>query len=259
MRIILIVLLFLNSVFAKDIMATYKVSFGIFGQIGTAKTSLHVEGNKYKINIVAKSTGFASFVSGGRTEFYESSGKVLDGILIPDIYKKIVQKKVNISDAFSSESKTVIKKYTLIYKFNHKDKKIIATKIKTKGKDRSEHSEVLKFYAKNDILSLFFNFKKLFPNLTIKKKYLLHAVGADKKRGDIQLFPTTKKEFSRLINGKLDNLKFMKVILSDKIFASKKGELYLALNRNGICEKAVLKDVIFFGDIRGKLIEKTYK
>jgi len=246
-------------VFAKDIMATYKVSFGIFGQIGIAKTSLHVEGNRYKIKVMAKSTGFASFISGGRTEFYESSGKVSDGILVPDIYKKIIQKKVNINDTFSDESKSVFKKYTLVCKFNHKDKKIIATKVKIKGKNRDEYSEVLKFYAKNDILSLFFNFKKLFPSLIIKKKYILHAVGADKKSGDIKLFPLGKKEFSGLMNGKLDNLKFMKVMLSDKIFASKKGELYLALNRDGICEKAVLKDVIFFGDIRGKLIEKTYK
>ncbi len=259
MRIVLIVLFFLNSMFAKDITATYRVSFGIFGQIGIAKTSLHVEGGRYKINIVAKSTGFASFVSGGRTEFYESKGEVVDGVLVPDVYKKVVQKNVNINNSFDKESKTVIKKYTLIYKFNHEDKKVIATKIKTKGKNRSEHSEVLKFYAKNDILSLFFNFKKLFPNLTITKKYLLHAVGADKKSGDIQLFPLSKKEFSGLIDGKLDNLKFMKVILSDKIFASKKGELYLALNTDGICEKAVLKDVILFGDIRGELIEKTYK
>ena len=259
MRIILIVLLFLNTIFAKDIVATYKVSFGIFGQIGIAKASLHVKDDRYKINIMAKSTGFASFISGGRTESYESRGKVSDGILLPEIYKKIVQKKVNISDALSSESKTVIKKYTLIYKFNHKDKKIIATKIKTKGKNRSEHNEVLKFYAKNDVLSLFFNLKKLFPDLRIKKRYILHAAGADKKSGDIKLFPATKKEFSRLMSDKLDNLKFMKVILSDKIFSSKRGELYLALDGNGICEKAVLKDVIFFGDIRGRLIEKTYK
>ncbi len=259
MRIILIILLFLNVIFAKDITATYKVSFGIFGQIGIAKTSLHVGGNRYKINIMAKSTGFASFISGGRREFYESSGKVIDGILVPDVYKKVVQKKVNINDAFSDESKTVIKKYTLIYKFNHKDKKIIATKIKTKGKSRSEHSEVLKFYAKNDILSLFFNFKKLFPNLLVKEKHLLHAVGADKKTGNIELFPLSKKEFSGLIDGNLDSLKFLKVILADKIFASKKGELYLALSDDGICEKAVLKDVIFFGDIRGELIEKNIK
>ena len=259
MRNVLIVLLFLNTIFAKDISATYKVSFGIFGQIGIAKASLHVKNNRYKIKVLAKSTGFASLISGGRTESYESKGEVRDGILLPDTYKKIIQKKVNIADDISDKDKTVIKKYTLIYKFNHKERKIIATKIKIKGKNRSKHIEVLKFYAKNDVLSLFFNLKNIFPDLRIKKRYILHAAGADKKSGDIKLFPATKKEFSKLISGKLDNLKFMKVILSDKIFSSKKGELYLALDESGICEKAVLKDVIFFGDIRGTLIEKTYK
>jgi len=47
---------------------------------------------------------------------------------------------------------------------------------------------------------------------------------------------------------------FLIVFINQKIFASKRGELYLDLNDDGICTKAVLKDVIFFGDIRGKLI-----
>jgi hypothetical protein len=258
MRIILLFLLLVASIFAKDLNATYKVSFGIFGQIGIAKTSLHMEDKRYKITVHAKSTGFASFVSGSREEWYESKGKITDGLFVPDTYEKIVQKKVNVSKAFSDESKTETNKYVLIYAFNHKTKTVIATKIKTQGKEKSEHSEKVKFYAKNDLLSLFFNFKTLFPNLDIKKRHILHAVGANKDTGKIDIFPLSKKDFSDLISGDLTNLKLMKVILSDKIFASKKGELYLGLNKRGLCEKAVLKDVILFGDIRGELIEKNY-
>ena len=46
MRIIMFFILFSISLFAKDITAIYRVSFGIFGQIGMAKTSLHVEGKR---------------------------------------------------------------------------------------------------------------------------------------------------------------------------------------------------------------------
>jgi len=246
------------SIFAKDLNATYKVSFGIFGQIGVAKTSLHVEAKSYKITVHAKSTGFASFVSGERQEWYESEGKIKDGLFIPDIYKKIVQRKVNVSKNFSDEIKTQTKRYILIYTFNHKTKTVIATKIRIQGKKKSTSSEKLKFYSNNDLLSLFFNFKKLFPDLNIKKHHTLHAVGANKDTGKIDLFPLKKKNFSNLISGDLTRIKLMKVILSDKIFASKKGELYLGLNSKGLCEKAVLKDVILFGDIRGELIEKNY-
>ena len=258
MRYFTIFALLVNFLLAKDIRATYVVSFGIFGQIGIAKTSLHVEGKKYSIRVYAKSTGFASFISGNRQEWYESQGVIKDGFFLPNIYKKIVQKEVNVGDAFAKESKTEIKKYTLIYSFNHQKRVIIATKIKEQGKVQSKHSQKVKFYAKNDLLSLFFNFKRLFPALSIKKHYILHAVGADKSSGKIDLFPLSKKKFSGLIDGNLIGLKFMKVILSDKIFASKRGELYLGLNKNGYCEKAVLKDVILFGDITGELIEKNY-
>ncbi|NOX15646.1 MAG: DUF3108 domain-containing protein [Epsilonproteobacteria bacterium] len=258
MRIILSIFIFSCILFAKDISALYKVSFGIFGQIGTTRTSLQINGKKYKILVHAKSTGFASFISGNRQEWYESDGEIVNGKLVPDMYKKIVQRVVNVGDAFNNENKTVVKKYILTYKFNHKIKTIIATKIKTQGKQRSEHSEKLKFYTDNDLLSLFFNFKKLFPQLDIKKQKVLYAVGANKDTGKINLYPLKKKEFSSLMSGNLNGLKFMKVILSDKIFASKKGELYLGLDNKGFCEKAVLKDVMLFGDIRGELIEKNY-
>ncbi len=258
MKIFFLLLAFLASLFSKDLNATYKVSFGIFGQIGIAKTALHVEGKRYKITVYAKSTGFASFISGNRQEWYESRGVLSNGMFLPDVYVKVVQKEVNIGDVFKDDAKTLIKRYTLTYKFDHKNRYVMATKVKTEGKNRSERSEKLKYYAKNDLLSMFFNFKYLFPKLEIKKHHILYAVGANKDSGKIDLFPLKKREFAGLMGGDLSGLKFMKVILSDKIFASKKGELYLGLGANGLCEKAVLKDVILFGDIRGELIEKNY-
>ena len=253
MRIIVFFILFSISLFAKDITATYRVSFGIFGQIGTAKTTLHVENGRYKITVEAKSTGFAAFISGNRVEYYESRGLLVDGFLVPDIYKKVVQKKVS-----TGEDETVLKRYILTYSFNHKSKTVKTTKIKIRGEQKSQAVKKLKFYANNDILSLFFNFKKLFPSLELKKEHTLYAVGAEKNTGKIELFPLAKKEFSKLIDVKSKNLKFLKVVLKDRIFGSKKGELYLALDGDGFCQKAVLKDVIFFGDIRGERIEKNY-
>ena len=44
------------------------------------------------------------------------------------------------------------------------------------------------------------------------------------------------------------------VIIHQKIFSSSAGHLLLAIGKDGITDKAVLKDVIFFGDIRGERI-----
>ncbi|WP_331774463.1 DUF3108 domain-containing protein [Sulfurospirillum sp. 1612] len=259
MKYLWLLLLCFNLAFAKDITATYKVSFGIFGQIGTAKTSLHIEKNHYQIKVHAKSTGFASFVSGGREEFYESEGVVQGTRLIPNHYSKIVKNKMNIGDPFEHTNKIVMKIYTLLFSFDHDKKSVMIKKIREKGAQKSQEEERAKFYTDNDILSLFFNFKHLFPDLNITKHTILHAIGANKDNGKIDILPLSKKEFQNLVSGDMSHLYFMKVILDDKIFSSKKGELYIALDKEGICEKAVLKDVVFFGDIRGELIEKSIK
>ena len=253
MRVLISFLFIFVSLYSKDLSVTYKVSFGIFGKIGTAKASLHVKDKKYKIKVVAKSSGFAAFISGDREEVYESEGFVEDGLLIPLEYRKTVQNSIMIGDELS------LKKYIKIYKFNHEKRKIIAFKTKIRGKSISKSKESVPFYAKNDLLSLFFNFRKMFPDLKIRKHHILHAVGADKKTGKIDIFPLKKEEFDKLISPNSKKLSFMRIILSDKIFSSKKGELYLALDSDGICKKAVLKDVLLFGDIRGVAVEKNDK
>ncbi len=47
----------------------------------------------------------------------------------------------------------------------------------------------------------------------------------------------------------------MKVVVNDDIFASDKGELLINLRDDGLCTQAILKDVLFFGDIRGEMID----
>ncbi len=245
MRVLFFILFFCISSFCKDISIVYDVSFGIFGKIGNAKASLHVKDKRYEIKVVAKSTGFAAFISGDRKEVYESRGYVKDGLLVPLEYKKTVQNSIVI------DNRSAIKKYIKIYKFDHQKRKIVAFKTKIRGKSVSKSIVKVPFYAEDDLLTLFFNFKKLFPNLKITEHHTLKAVGADKKTGKIDIYPLKKEEFEGLIDTGVEGLNLFKAVINDKIFSSKKGELYLALDSEGICQKAVLKDVILFGDIRG--------
>ncbi|RLA78927.1 MAG: DUF3108 domain-containing protein, partial [Epsilonproteobacteria bacterium] len=102
----ILIFIIVTTTFAVDISAKYKVSFGIFGEIGIAKTSLHVDAeNKYKVVVHANTTGMANFLSGEREEWHISVGRVAKtGILIPDYYEKIVQRYSNI------DGKLVLKK-----------------------------------------------------------------------------------------------------------------------------------------------------
>ncbi len=240
-KILLMIILFLSFLNAKTIMAEYKVSFGIFGRIGVAKAIFKINKDKtYRILISAKATGFAKVLSGGRVESYESSGKIVKGVLIPDIFKGTTKTDTKISQK--------------IYYFLHKKKVIDMLKIRKRNGKTIKSEEKLKYYTKNDILTLFFNIRHYLNDFKFKGKKVLYAVGANKKDGRVDLIVPVGKELEKLkkeLNRKDGN--FMIVFINQKIFASKRGELFLDINDNGIATKAVLKDVILFGDIRGKL------
>ncbi len=243
MKKIIIILLFILSISdAKNITATYKVSFGIFGRIGVAKAVLQVNKDKtYHISIQAKATGLAKLLSDGRVEKYESSGKIINGFLVPDIY--------------TATTTTHSKIYKKVFIFNHKNKKVKVLKFRIHANNTSKSVETLEYYANNDILTLFFNIKHYLDDFRFTGDKILHAVGANKKDGKVNLIAPTGKnlnDLKRYLGKKAGH--FLIVFINQKIFASKRGELYLNLNDDGICTKAVLKDVIFFGDIRGKLI-----
>ncbi|WP_024954355.1 DUF3108 domain-containing protein [Sulfurospirillum arcachonense] len=254
MRIIIMIFAIFSSLFATDISAQYKVTFGIFGEIGIAKTNLHVnDDNSYKITVHAKSTGLANALSGQREEWYVSVGKVdKKGILVPDYYEKTVQRysrKVTLN-ADSLILKKDIKKY--IFSHDTKELKLEITRYRN---DKVSH-EVKKgdYYAPNDLLSLFFNFKKMLPSLVVTKASKFYAVGANKKDGRIDIQPLkNEKKIKKELEWRDGHM--MKVVINDKIFASKKGELLINLQDDGLCLDAVLKDVIFFGDIRGTKID----
>lgn len=251
-HIFLIIFLF-SSAIATNISAKYKVTFGIFGEIGIAKTNLHVDDkNHYIIKLHAKTTGMANFLSGNREEWFVSSGKVDEqGILIPDYYEKIVQRQTR---ANTSDDSLIIKKDIKRYTFSHDKKEMKMETTKHRGESVGYQTRKGDYYAPNDLLSLFFNLKNMLVSLEIKEPAKFYAVGANKTDGRIDVVPLKdperiKKEFD------WDDGHMMKVVINQKIFSSDKGELLVNLGDNGLCKQAVLKDVLFFGDIRGELID----
>ena len=241
---IVFIFLLVSSVVATDISAKYKVTFGIFGEIGIAKTNLHVEDKIYKITVHAKTTGMANLLSGEREEWYESKGVLKNNILVPDYYKKTVQR-------YSSyKGKTILKKDIKKYIFDHNKKQLHVEKTKLKGSIKTFEKQKGDYYAPNDLLSLFFNFKKMLPSLEVTSDSTFYAVGANKTDGRIDIKPLHVKDEFDWKKGHL-----MRVIVNDKIFASKKGELLINLRDDGLCQEAILKDVLLFGDIKGEMID----
>ncbi len=240
-RWIVLIVLFSGFVFAESMHATYKIEYGIFGKMGVSDAYLVKKEGRYEIRMVAKATGLAKVLSGGRVEIYGSKGKVVDGRLVPDTFTKDIKRS----------NKRRIKVYT----FDHEAKRVVFHEKNFRdGKLKDEKNETLPYYADNDILSLYFNVAGIIGNCSEPFAKDLKAVGAEKKTGRVRVETVTGSGREKLKQSLGDEPCYLKVTIFQKLFGSKGGELYLSLNENFVVQRALLKDVIMFGDIRGKLV-----
>lgn len=224
---------------AETIQAKYNVSYGIFGQIGTAKALLKKDTKKYNIDIHLEATGLAKILSRGRKERHISKGHIKDGLMISDLYQVI-----------KSQGDIVHNKE---YWADHKKKRIIKKYKKYKnGKLVAQEESVLKFYAKDDLLTLYFNLDLVIKEKHKPRTYEFKAVGAEKQKGKVSVVIPKKSELPKYKEELGEGSQwYATAIIHQKIFSSKEGRLLLGIGEDGITNKTVLKDVILFGDIRG--------
>ena len=228
---------------AETITANYKVEFGIFGEIGIANATLTRDENSYEIDVELKATGISKRLSGNREERHISKGHIKDGVMISDMYQVIK----------SYSSKTTNK----VYKIDHVNKTVTKEyKRWKKGKMTSDNSSIIDFYSEDDLLTLYFNLGNKIADKTKSKAYTFTAVGAEKQSGSVDVIIPEKNALDEYREnlGNDEGSWYARAIIHQDIFASDKGELLLRINSNGVTEEAVLKDLIFFGDIRAKRI-----
>jgi hypothetical protein len=238
----LTILIFSTKLFSfdfKTIEAKYDVTFGIIGRVGSVDCKIDLKAKGYKIEVVAKKRGIVKLFTKDSIESYESVGEVRDGRLIPLKFTKLKK----WSDNNLRE----------IYIFDYENRKILKRTTLVDGGKVDEKVEFLSYFSDNDILTLFFNLKNIIGKEFDTKKIDIKAVGASKKDGVVTietLKGQKKREVKKLLG--VDN-HLLSVTLHRKIFSSKKGEFYIDIGKNDICDRAVLKDVLLYGDIVGKL------
>ena len=228
----------------KSSSADYEVSYGIVGVVGLVHAQLRVENSTYKVRIKAEGKGLIKFLSRNRIEVYESTGIIKNGHFVPNLFVK------NRIWGSKEERKR--------YFFNHdiKEGMVVATHVD--GNKLTESREKLPYYSDNDILTLFFNLESLIgKNLSPKKQVVLSAVGANKKDGHLTIQTpekVLKSEIEKLLQRE-DTL--LAVVLNQKLFFSKNGELFINIREDGICDRVMLKDVLMYGDVIGRM--KNFK
>lgn len=260
MKNILVILMTLFlPLYSQSIKAGYDVSFGVIGEIGKAEITYIHNKDDYTIIVEAWSTGMTSVLSQNRKEIYASQGKIVDGILRPEVFVKY-----KTTDRYTKSS---------LFIFNHQSQKIHIYRDKEISvsstsfdvntmknikvdTDEFDHSqENFRFYTDNDLLSLFFNTQKILSTLKDGESKELSAIGSKTPNCVIDIeVPTLKKRHELQEAMSSNKGRLLTIILHQEIFQSEKGELHVIFDEDGFAENVLLKDVILFGDIRGKRV-----
>lgn len=242
MKWMILVMILSLGVSAKTVEVDYKVEFGIVGEIGVANAKLiQNDDNTYEIDIQLTATGLAKTLSGGREERHVSKGHIQDGMMVTDLYQVIKTSGSKMSNE--------------IYRVDHTKQEVTKEKKKWKnGKLIKDETKVMEnSYAKDDLLTLYFNLDQYIQDKTESKSYRFNAVGAEIQDGYVDVYIPNREELDEYKETLGDNASwYAQAIINQNIFSSDKGELMLSVGEDGIAQKAVLKDLILFGDIRAQ-------
>jgi len=238
---LLVFLFFILSLHAKNLEVDYSVEFGIIGEVAKIHAKLTQDKKYYFLDANVTVMGsIARSVTRNLKERHISKGHLLKGLLITDMYQMIKSYGEYTS--------------TTIYRVDHKRKKVDKHyrkwKLEKKIRDEKIH---LKYYGTDDLMTFFLNLNKHIEDKQKVRNYLFTVVGADKKNGRVDLkIPSRKStnKMQKLLDKPKEGEWLSNVVMHRKLYNSKKGELMLRMDKRSIVEKAVLKDLLFFGDIR---------
>ena len=212
----------------------YTATFGIFGKVGTIKNTLTQDSKSYKIETTVIVEGLAKVLMRNPTEHYTSKGHMENGLMVADSYTMVSTKQD--------------KKVSKEYKIDHKNKYVTKRYRKWRnGKLISDTTEKLDFYATDDLLTLYFNLGS-----AVKQKgktYLFHAVGLEKQDGKVQITAPSDAQAAPYIKDLGPGAKlYVKALIHQKNFRKKKGDILLGVAEDGFIYKAVIKDILLYGD-----------
>ncbi|GIT98106.1 hypothetical protein [Sulfurovum sp. TSL1] len=236
----LISLFFSTLLPAEEIAADFRVEYGIFGQVGKAHALLRSDDRYYMIEANVSALGIAKAVTDDLKERHISKGHISKGFLVTDMYQMI--------KSFGPYTTTTI------YSVDHK-KKSVTRQYKRWRYDQQtvNETERLDYYAEDDLLTLFLNLPKHIKEKYTPKKYQFKAVGEDRKNGRVDITIPSKQTLKEIIDFVGEGQEgdwYSRVVMHRKLYDSKQGELDVRIGKEGLVEKAVLKDLIFFGDVR---------
>ncbi len=239
---IVVVLLLLAGMGTEARSLHYVAKGTLVGTMIDAKVQYSASKTRYTIKVKMRATGVVKLLSGGQIESHTSTGSIKKGEYFAKEYK--IEKRYKDIH------------YLRRYLFDYQKRKITKISIKwKKDKKLYENRETLKYFAHNDILTLYHNivrYKKKHPS----GHFSIALAGAEKEGGKLKfVFPSGQKlQQERKAMGE-KSAEVIKVYMKRAFLSGGRGNLTFAIDKNGIAKKVVLDSVKLLGKVTLKRVK----
>ncbi|OGQ51278.1 MAG: hypothetical protein A3J24_07035 [Deltaproteobacteria bacterium RIFCSPLOWO2_02_FULL_53_8] len=226
----------------------YQIGFWIFSDLAEGKLSLEKgEGNDYIATLSAWTTGFTGWALKYRKDTF-----VVHMTLSPDgqrFISKTFEKTVD-------KSGDVRKGITI---FDHK-KRLVTWRAWGGGKDERSGSGVIPPDKMiDDPVTAFYNFRYgVYGPVKEGTRYVIYSFpkGNDVTTINLRMASRSELEANKGNNTQAAYLAYAQ--LDKDLFESKSGNVEILFNKDMLPTEAVAKDILLFGDVRGKLIRMGF-
>ena len=232
----------------------YEVGFWIFFPVGGGEADFRDLGHgKYMVYHEGKAQGFVGWLTSYRREIYRSTmGTINNGQrLIPLRFEE----HSVIGDWF--------RKKTTVYDYAARR---VFMEVEKEGEKSREETEIPLGALYDDPVTAFYNFRAgVYGKVEPGREFLVRTLpekGPEKGKEEIRLIVASKEEADILREKEPDKAGkdlFVRILLDREMWGKKKGELELWFNKDIVPTSGVVKDIRFFGDIRGKLTYRGFQ
>lgn len=256
-KIIAILILMNTFIYAASTTAEYDIDFSVAGTVAKASIEKVQEGDDYTITLQARAVGIAANMTQNRREAYISQGKIVGSEYVPDVLvvvRKRDDKEKYIVYRFDHEKQIVHKDTAVLEQVRSQSLDVANMRIVKSEKEVFSSSYVKHdYYAKNDIVSLFFNSRYYISSMDAGERKKLRAVGIKTEEGKLMVsLPVKGIVIDNMERVGANEKNLFGVALKREIFEKGEGELMVKLDADGFPSRAVMNDVALYGDVVGK-------
>lgn len=247
---------------AEKVENRYDVTFSLFGKIGEANINMECDKGRYHLHADGRLTGLAASVGKNLKESHDSYGTIVDGLFVPERYVRVRIKEGRRDETvytFDSERREITKRRVRERAVlrSHFDIATMSAVQETEI-ETSDTTELLPYYAKNDLLSLLFNVRRLIVSMPEGSQRISYTAGTNNEKGEVLIGNPGDRKRARLKELMPNNEdRLVTVLINQDIFESDRGELLLNLDCDYLISDAMLRNVVLFGDIHAKRVRKS--